>query len=112
LKTDDTEVVIAAVVLAQRFQCEFMMGLQLPPARQANEGFGFLRQFEGRRSDLIVEAASATVQHNQATGCKICCDHGKINIKAAKYKLGEILYEVPVWKNFNTFSLDEILQLY
>lgn len=91
---NDREIEISAFTLAQRYEHEFNMSLDLPVLRPDRLGFAYLKDYGGKRDELILAFSKFTVNHNNETGCKTRAVDGRVNLKGKKAPVVEVAWEI------------------
>ena len=100
---DHREYQVSAITLAHRYREEILLESKLPKVRPDGLGFPFLKVYGNKREELLIEFSKFTVVHDQATGCQTRATDGRVNLKAKKASVAEIL-----WALFRPGDCDDI----
>ena len=91
---DPREIEISAITLAQRYEHEIFLESELPQVRQNKEGFPFLKEYIGRRNELICDFSQFAVNHDATTGCKTRAADSRVNLKGKKARVAEVSWAI------------------
>lgn len=88
------EIQISANTLAQRYEHKILLESELPQVCQSKEVFPFLKDYIGRRNELICEFSKFTVNHDATIGCKTRAVDSQVNLKGKKALVAEISWAI------------------